>query len=136
MTSDMRPSPPMIREPRASRAAILCATLIAATSNAAAYAQEASSAEDRGAVSLRLSGETELARLVELVSERRGVSVQYQAQDLANKRVTLRLREALSDDELWLVLTSALEAQGLVIAPTDAPSVYRVATLQQAIAQG
>lgn len=84
---------------------------------------------------LRLSGDLELSRLVELVSERLGVSVQYQASDL-NRRVTLRLREALSDAELWSVLVSTLESQSLAIAPTDAPRVYRVAPLQQALAQG
>ena len=86
-------------------------------------------------LALRLSGDLELSRLVELVSERLGVSVQYQASDL-NRRVTLRLREALSDAELWSVLVSTLESQGLAIAPTDAPRVYRVTQLQQALAQG
>lgn len=80
---------------------------------------------------LTLSGELELARLVELVTQRLGVSVQYQAADLA-KKVTIRLRGPIADAELWPILTSTLETQGLALVGAETPGLLRIVPLAQA----
>lgn len=87
-----------------------------------------------GAMEVALSGDLELVRLVELVSQRLGVSVQYQAADL-NRKVTLRLREPLDDAALWQALLSTLETQGLTVVELEHGGVYRVTPMAQAAAQ-
>ncbi len=82
---------------------------------------------------LDLSGDLELVRLVELVTQRLDVSVQYQPKDLS-QRVTLRLREPLNDEELWRVLTATLESQGLAIVETEQEGLFRIVPLAQAAA--
>ncbi|MBL0922022.1 MAG: hypothetical protein IBJ10_07820, partial [Phycisphaerales bacterium] len=84
--------------------------------------------------SIELSGDLELSRLIELVSQRLGVSVQYVAGDV-NKRVTLRLRGPVSNEDLWRILSAALESQQLAIVRTEQPGLFRVLPMQQAAAQ-
>lgn len=95
-------------------------------------AQPADPPDERQRV--ELAGDLEASRLVELVGERLGVSMQYQQAQL-NQRVTLRLREAVTDDELWQVMTATLESVGLVVVEGDAAGVYRIVPIQQAAQQ-
>ncbi len=82
---------------------------------------------------LTLSGDVELSRLVELVAREASVSIEYAPADLA-KRITLRVREALTARQLWDVLAATLEGQGLVIVRTERAGVYRVVPVAQAAA--
>jgi general secretion pathway protein D len=95
-------------------------------------AQPADPLDERQRV--ELAGDLEASRLVELVGERLGVSMQYQQSQLS-QRVTLRLREAVTDDELWQVMTATLESVGLVVVEGDAAGVYRIVPIQQAAQQ-
>lgn len=115
----------------ARRARVWCGAIAAASS---ALLSAAGSARQQEAADIALSGELELTRLVELVSQRLGVSVQYQAADLA-KKVTLRLRTALKDSELWDALVATLDGQGLAVIETDQPGLFRVVPAAQAAAQ-
>ena len=65
-----------------------------------------------------LSGDVELSRLVELVAREASVSIEYAPTDLV-KRITRRVREALTARQLWDVLAATLEGQGLVIVRTE-----------------
>lgn len=61
------------------------------------------------------SGSIELARLVDLASQRLGVRLTYEEQTLKST-VTLRLPKALTDRELWDLTNRLLAEQGLVTA--------------------
>ena len=89
---------------------------------------------DLTAAAVTLPGQIDLADLVELVGKRLGVSVQYQREAL-RKPVSLRLQDAVTNDELWRVLTSVLEGQGLVVVQSDQPGLYRIVTIQNAASE-
>lgn len=80
---------------------------------------------------IELPGQMNLDDLVELVTKRLGLSVQYQREAL-RKPVSLRLNTAVSDDELWHIVTAVLEGQGLVVVQTTQAGVYRVVPIQAA----
>ncbi|MCA9304929.1 MAG: secretin N-terminal domain-containing protein [Phycisphaerales bacterium] len=80
---------------------------------------------------ITLQPTTELVDLVELVSHRMGVSLEFNRSEL-NKTVSLRLRDQLSDDELWDVLLSVLEGQGLSVVSTEVDGLYRVVATNKA----
>jgi type II secretory pathway component GspD/PulD (secretin) len=59
-----------------------------------------------------LNGDLELARLVDLASERLGVNVEYDPATLRGS-VTLRLGGGVTDEELWALVNRLLAARGL-----------------------
>ena len=59
-----------------------------------------------------LAGQVELARLVDLCAERLGLKIEYDPKDLQGATVTLRLRDGISDDELWEVTNHLLASRG------------------------
>ncbi len=82
-------------------------------------------------VEVDLAGETELARLIDLAASRRGVSVEYQPQELKGS-LTLRLSEPLTDQELWRLTEDALAARGFALAPIADGAVLSVVRLTDA----
>src|SRR5690606_9581000 len=107
---------------------VVCGAILVGAASSTSIAQDrpASRAER-----LELSGDLELSRLVELVSERVGASVQYDAQQLRQK-ITLRLRDPVDDRDLWRILVSTLESQGFAMIETEQPGLFRVAQIQGA----
>ncbi len=87
----------------------------------------------------RLSGEIELARLVDLCAQRLGLKIEYDAKTVQGAKVTLRLGESVTDDELWALTNQLLATRGLtsvqppgqeevlsIVKLTDAASLARV----------
>ena len=97
----------------------------------ATHGQDSDASEPESA-HVALSGEVTIQQLLELVSQRLSVSVQYAPGREMEQRVTLRLRDAMSNDELWRVLSATLEAHGLALVATEQPSLFRVTPLAQA----
>lgn len=83
---------------------------------------------------VRLPASMPLTDLVELISKRLGVSVQYEKEVLA-KPVTVRLNEPVDDEELWRVLRAVLTAQNQAIIATEQPGLYRILPLASAAAE-
>lgn len=83
---------------------------------------------------LALPSTLEMTDFIELVSRRLGVSVQYREEDV-RRSVALRLHESVSDDELWDILISVLEGQGLVVVEAEHRGLYRVVPTQKAAAE-
>ena len=65
-----------------------------------------------GAAKTVLNGEVTLARLVDLCAAQQGFEVEYAAADLA-ARVTIRVADPLSADELWALTNELLASNGL-----------------------
>jgi general secretion pathway protein D len=76
--------------------------LISAWLASIAVAQESSTA---------LSGQVELARLVDLCAQRLGLRIEYDATALKGE-VTLRLPDGLSDEQLWALTNYLLASRG------------------------
>lgn len=74
---------------------------------------------------IRLSGDIEVSRLVDLAAARRGVRVVYEPQALAG-RLAVRGVEVVDDAELWRLATYALSSRGLALAPTLDPGTWAV----------
>ena len=87
----------------------------------------------------RLAGEVELARLVDLCAQRLGLKIEYDAKTVQGAKVTLRLGEPVTDDELWALTNQLLATRGLtsvqppgqeevlsIVKLTDAASLARV----------
>src|SRR5438477_7025089 len=69
-----------------------------------------------------LSGQVELARLVDLCAERLGLKIEYDASVLKGV-VTLRLGESVTDAELWRLTNQILAARGFAsVQPPDGKS--------------
>lgn len=83
---------------------------------------------------ITLPGTLSLGDLVELVSNRLAVAVQFE-RDQLNKSVALRLPDPLTDAELWQVLTTVLAGHGLVVIETERTGLYRVVPAAQAAAE-
>ncbi len=68
-----------------------------------------------------LSGEVDLARLVDFGAQRLGLKVDYEARTLQGLTVTLRLESAVTDDQIWNLASQLLAARGFtsVRAPGD-----------------
>lgn len=102
------------------------------TNDASAQATTSSPNAHPDAAAITLSGEIKLDQLVELVSTRLNVSVEYTQRDLAQRSVTLRLRHTLDDQELWRTLTLVLEGQGFAIVPMQDSRILRIVPVAQA----
>ena len=87
----------------------------------------------------RLSGEVELARLVDLCAQRLELKIEYDVRTLQGQKVTLRLGESVTDDQLWALTNQLLAVRGLtsiqppgqeevlsIVKLTDAASLARV----------
>jgi len=61
---------------------------------------------------IRLAGEIELKRLVDLAAERLDLNIEYEPNAL-NAKVTLRLGEGISDEGLWALVNRLLASRGL-----------------------
>ena len=70
------------------------------------------SAQERGGTVHNLAGQVELARLVDLCAERLDLKIEYDPKILQGASVTLRLREGIRDDELWMVTNQLLSTRG------------------------
>ncbi|MEQ9617537.1 MAG: secretin N-terminal domain-containing protein [Phycisphaerales bacterium] len=82
---------------------------------------------------IRLPVSSSLADLVEFVGERLDLSLEYARGELSGD-VSLQIRDEVSDDELWSVLTSVLEGRGFVVVEAEREGLYRVVRLNQAAA--
>lgn len=120
---------------------LACCTLITALLNGAGAAQPpappigppAATPEIRTV----LSGQVELARLVDLCAERLGMNIEYDAQVLRGT-VTLRLGGGLTDEELWTLTNRVLASRGFtsvrmpgeemvsIVRLADAPGMARL----------
>ncbi|MDA3961799.1 MAG: hypothetical protein PF961_13500 [Planctomycetota bacterium] len=88
---------------------------------------------DDGAVSLTLPPQVELGRLVDMVGELAGVSVEYNPQRLRGQ-VRLDLRERYTQDELWSVFNQVLLGQGFTTVVAGKPALYHVVAINEAAA--
>ena len=102
MTSSMRP-PTMV--------AALLATVVCVAAPARAQPQEMARTA--------LAGEVELARLVDLCAQRLGLKIEYDARTVQGAKVTLRLGESVTDDELWALTNQLLATRGLTSVQPD-----------------
>ncbi|MCP3999068.1 MAG: hypothetical protein GY722_28995, partial [bacterium] len=84
-----------------------------------------------------LTGEVELARLVDLCAERLGVPIEYDPRVLQDARVTLRLSAPVVDDRLWELTNQLLVTRGFtsIQTPGTGPPVLSVVRLADAAAQ-
>ena len=81
----------------------------------------------------RLSGEVELARLVDLCAQRLGLKIEYDAKTVQGAKVTLRLGEPVTDDELWALTNQLLATRGLTsVQPPGQEEVLSIVKLTDA----
>ena len=80
---------------------------------------------------LSISGEIQLARLVDLSAQQLQIDVQYDARQL-QQRVTLRLEEAIDAERLWSLTNDLLAANGLTSVRRAGSDVYAIVSLQAA----
>ena len=81
----------------------------------------------------RLSGEVELARLVDLCAQRLQLKIEYDAKTLAGAKVTLRLGESVTDNQLWSLTNQLLAVRGLTsIQPPGQEEVLSIVKLNDA----
>lgn len=122
MTTLMRP-PTMV--------VVLLATVVCVVGEGVAQPQELARTA--------LAGEVELARLVDLCAQRLGLKIEYDAKTVQGAKVTLRLGESVTDDQLWALTNQLLATRGLtsvqppgqeqvlsIVKLTDAASLARV----------
>ena len=117
-----RPSEMSAPRPRALRAtpcaavlALACVASWPCTSAAGVSPQDAPRTAEplaRGDAKTVLNGEVTLARLVDLCAAQQGFEVEYAQGDLGAK-VTIRVSEPLSADELWALTNELLASNGL-----------------------
>lgn len=102
--------------------------LVVSGSGSGAFAQEQ---PVRSATALSLAGQIELARLVDLASQRLHLNIDYDESALKGT-VTLRLGGSVSDDELWLLVNQLLASRGFTTVRGDAGtlSVVKLADAQ------
>lgn len=81
--------------------------------------------------SVTLSGEVDLARLVDLSAQQLDLDIQYDPAQL-RQRVTLRIGEDVSAERLWSLTNDLLAANGLTTVRRSGSDVYTVVTLQNA----
>ncbi len=82
-----------------------------------------------------LSGQLELARLVDLCAERLNLELEYDAKALQGATVTLRLGEAVGDDELWSLTNQLLVSRGLTSVQMPGDDVLSIVRLAEAAAR-
>ncbi len=78
-----------------------------------------------------LAGQLELARLVDIASQRLKLNVEYDASALKGV-VTLRLDAGIGDDELWLLVNRVLAARGFTTVRMPGERAYSVVKLADA----
>ncbi|MFN0012199.1 MAG: secretin N-terminal domain-containing protein [Phycisphaerales bacterium] len=78
-----------------------------------------------------LSGQVELARLVDLCAQRLKLNIDYDAAALKGT-VTLRLDAPLSDEDLWLLTNRVLAARGFTTVRVPGNAAYSVVKLSDA----
>ncbi len=87
--------------------------------------------------SIDLSGQVDVARLVDLSSQRLKLNIEYDATALkALGQVTLRLEAGISDEELWTLTNRVLIARGFSTVRVPGRSAYTVVKLADAAASG
>lgn len=79
-----------------------------------------------------LSGEVQLARLVDLSAQRLGLKIEYDARTLQGVTVTLRLGAAVSDEQLWALTNQLLAARGLTSIQMPGNEVLSIVKLSEA----
>ncbi len=80
-----------------------------------------------------LAGEVELARLLDLCAQRLGLKIEYDAKTVQGAKVTLRLGEPVTDDELWALTNQLLATRGLTsIQPPGQEEVLSIVKLTDA----
>ncbi len=82
-----------------------------------------------------LSGQLELARLVDLCAERLNLELEYDAKALKGATVTLRLGEAVDDEELWSLANQLLVSRGLTSVQMPGDDVLSIVRLAEASAR-
>lgn len=94
-------------------------------------ATSAASTPPTPAATTTLSGQVELARLVDLAAQRRGVRVEYDPA-LLRGTTTLRADVPLSDDELWSLMHHVLALRGFTTVKPAGSEVLSVVKLMDA----
>ncbi len=79
------------------------------------------------------AGQVELARLVDLASQRLSLNIEYDAAVLRGS-ATLRLDAGLSDDELWTLTNRVLASRGFTTVRAPGEAAYSVVRLADAAA--
>ncbi|HHH27428.1 MAG TPA: hypothetical protein ENK57_03630, partial [Polyangiaceae bacterium] len=80
-----------------------------------------------------LSGQLELARVVDLSAERLSLNIEYDASKLKGS-VTLRLGGGVTDDELWSLTNRLLSSRGLTTVRRSGDATISVVLLSEAAA--
>ena len=82
----------------------------------------------------RLSGEVELARLVDLCAQRLQLKIEYDVRTLQGQKVTLRLGASVTDDQLWALTNQLLATRGLTsVQPPGQEEVLSIVKLIDAV---
>jgi general secretion pathway protein D len=81
--------------------------------------------------SVLLTGEVELARLVDLCAERLGLNIEYDAAVLKGS-VTLRLGGAVTDSELWILTNRVLASRGFASVQRPGEELLSIVRLSDA----
>ncbi len=105
---------------------VFAATMLVAVAGAAA--------QERSGTVHNLAGQVELARLVDLCAERLDLKIEYDPKILQGATVTLRLREGIRDDELWMVTNHLLSTRGF--ATVQMPGSDLISIIKLSGAQG
>ena len=90
------------------------------------------SAQERGGTVHYLAGQVELARLVDLCAERLDLKIEYDPKILQGATVTLRLREGIRDDELWMVTNQLLSTRGFATVQMPGSELISITRLSGA----
>ncbi|MFZ4573368.1 MAG: secretin N-terminal domain-containing protein [Phycisphaerales bacterium] len=109
-----------------------CALVIGWTSQAA-IAQTTLPTPAPSNASTSLAGQIELGRLIDLASERLGLGVEYDPQQVKGA-VTLRTPQAIPDQELWSVVNRVLASRGFTSVQLPGSAVLSVVRIEQAAA--
>ena len=80
-----------------------------------------------------LASQFELARLVDLAAERLRLNIDYDPGVLKGT-ATLRLAEAISDDELWILVNRVLASRGFTTIRMPGQDAFTVVKLAEAAA--
>lgn len=92
-------------------------------------------AQDAGAQPppVRLAGQIDLVRVLELAAARKGIPIQY-PDEIARHGFTVRTAISMSDDEIWLLALGLLQAQGYVVVDVAGGHGMSVVQTSQAAA--
>ncbi len=81
----------------------------------------------------RLSGQVDLAHLVDLCAQRLDLKIEFDARILQETTVTLRLGGDVSDDELWTLTNQLLASRDLTSVQMPGHDVLSIVRLQDAL---